>query len=55
MACRAADVGLIRTDEDAVAIGGSGFGSDVAIIVMPSNTHTFFEVKIKEIVCKPRL
>ena len=55
VACMAADAGLIRTDEDAVAIGGSGYGSDVAIIVRPSNTHTFFEMKIKEIVCKPRL
>jgi hypothetical protein len=55
VACIAVDAGLIRTDEDAVAIGGSGYGSDVAIIVRPSNTHTFFEMKIKEIVCKPRL
>ena len=55
VACMAADAGLIRTDEDAVAIGGSEHGSDAAIIVRPSNTHTFFDMKIREIVCKPRL
>lgn len=54
IACMAVDAGLIRTDEEAVAIGGSGGGADTAIIIQPSNTHTFFDTRIKEIICKPR-
>ena len=54
IACMAADAGLIRTDEEAIAIGGSGGGADTAIVVRPSNTHTFFDTRILEIICKPR-
>ncbi|MFB0557716.1 MAG: hypothetical protein ACETVY_01240 [Candidatus Bathyarchaeia archaeon] len=54
VACMAADAGLIRTDEEAIAIGGSGGGADTAIVVRPSNTHTFFDMRILEIICKPR-
>jgi hypothetical protein len=52
--CMATDAGYFRTDEEAIAIGGTGGGADTAIVVQPSNTHTFFETKIKEIICKPR-
>lgn len=54
IACMAVDAGLIRTDEEAVAVGGSGGGADTAIVIQPSNTHTFFDMRIKEIICKPR-
>ena len=54
IACMAADAGLIRAGQEAVAIGGSGKGADTAIIVKASNTHTFFDTRILEIVCKPR-
>ena len=53
--CMAADAGLIKTDEDAIAIGGSGVGADVALVLKPTNTHTFFDMRIKEIICKPHL
>ena len=55
IACMAVDAGLIRTDEDAICIGGTGGGADTAVVLRPSNTHTFFETRIKEIICKPRL
>jgi hypothetical protein len=55
VACMAADAGLIRTDEDSVAIGGTDQGADTAIIIRPSNTHTFPNARIREIICKPRL
>ncbi len=55
IACMAADAGLIRTDEDSICIGGTGGGADTAVVLRPSNTHTFFETRIKEIICKPRL
>jgi hypothetical protein len=51
----AADAGLIRTDEDAIGIGGSGGGADAALVMKPTNTHTFFDIRIKEIICKPHL
>ena len=53
--CMAADAGLIRTDEEAIGIGGTGGGADAAIVLKPTNTHTFFDIKIREIICKPRL
>jgi hypothetical protein len=55
IACMAVDAGLIRTDEEVIGIGGSGGGADTALVVQPSNTHRFFEMIVKEIICKPRL
>ena len=54
ISCMAADSGYIRTDEECVAVGGSGGGADTAIVLTPSNTHRFFDLRIKEIICKPR-
>ena len=50
----AADAGLVRTDEDIIAIGGSGRGADTAVVLRPVNSNDFFDLKIKEILCKPR-
>jgi len=55
IACMATDAGLIRTDEEAIVIGGSGGGADTTVVLKPSNTHAFFDLRIKEIACKPRL
>jgi uncharacterized protein len=55
IAAMAADAGLVRVDEEAVSIGGTGRGADTAIVVQPSYTHRFFQTKVKEIICKPRL
>lgn len=55
VACMAADAGYVKTDEDAIAIGGSGRGADTAIVVRPVNVHKFFDMKVKEIICKPLL
>jgi len=55
IACMAVDAGLVRTDEEAVCIGGTATGADTALVLQPTNTHTFFDLKIKEIICKPRL
>jgi hypothetical protein len=55
MAAMAADSGLVRTDEDIIAVAGSGRGADTAVVMTPANTHDFFNLKIREILCKPRL
>ena len=54
-ACMAADAGLIRTDREVISFGGSGMGADTAVVLLPSNTHRFFDMRIREIVCKPRV
>jgi hypothetical protein len=50
----AADAGLIRTDEDVITIAGTGRGADYAVVVKPVNSGDFFDLRIKEILCKPR-
>jgi len=50
----AADAGLIRTDEEIISIGGTGSGADTALVIKPAHTHDFFELKVKEVLCKPR-
>jgi len=55
VAMMAADAGLIRTDEDAISIGGTTRGADAAILVRPVNSFQFFNLKVKEILCRPRL
>ncbi|MFC2060258.1 hypothetical protein ACFLTZ_04085, partial [Chloroflexota bacterium] len=49
----AADAGLVRTDEDVIAIGGSNLGADTALVLRPANSTDFFDLKVKEILCKP--
>jgi hypothetical protein len=55
IAAMAADAGLVRTDEEIIAIGGTGRGADTAVVLQPSNVHRFFNLRVKEIICKPRL
>lgn len=50
----AADSGLVRTDEEIIAIAGTDRGADTAIVLRPVNTRHFFDLKVKEILCKPR-
>lgn len=49
----AADAGAVRTDEDIISIGGSGDGADTALVLRPVNIHRFFDLKVKQILCKP--
>jgi len=55
IAAMAADAGLVRTDEEIISIGGTGRGADTALVVQPEYTHRFFNLKVKELICKPRL
>ncbi|MFA5363644.1 MAG: pyruvate kinase alpha/beta domain-containing protein [Candidatus Bathyarchaeia archaeon] len=55
IACMASDAGLIRVGEDVVVVGGTGSSADTALVLVASNTHTFFDLKIREVICKPRL
>jgi len=53
IAMMAADAGLVRTGEEVIAIGGKSKGANIAIVLKPVNTHNFFDLKVKEILCKP--
>lgn len=50
----AADAGLVGIDEDVIAIGGTRGGADAAAVIRPVNSSDFFDLKVKEILCKPR-
>ena len=49
----AADAGLVRTDEDVISIGGTATGVDTALLLRPANSSDLFNLKVKEIICKP--
>ncbi len=49
----AADAGLVRTDEDVISVGGSRKGADTALVIKPANTHNFFDLKVRQVICKP--
>ena len=63
VALMAADAGLVRTDEAAsshvrsgvIAIAGTGKGADTAVVLKPANAQAFFDLRVLEILCKPRL
>jgi len=50
----AADAGLIPVDRDVVAVAGTGRGADTALVIKPANAPRFFDLKIREIIAKPR-
>jgi len=54
IAVMAADAGLVRTDEEVVAVAGTGRGADTAAVVLPANAQDFFDLEIREVLCKPR-
>ncbi|MFC1920934.1 pyruvate kinase alpha/beta domain-containing protein [Chloroflexota bacterium] len=49
----AADAGLIDVGEDVVCVAGTGSGADTAVVLTSVNTMDFFDLKIREILCKP--
>jgi hypothetical protein len=49
----AADAGVIGTDP-IIAIGGTGRGADTAWVIQPAHTHSFFDLKMRELLCKPQ-
>lgn len=55
IAAMAADTGLVRVDEEIISIGGTGRGADTAAVVQPANVHHYFNLRVKELICKPRL
>jgi uncharacterized protein len=54
IALMAADSGLVRTDKDIISMGGTAEGVDTALVIRPANSFRFFELKVREVICKPR-
>lgn len=54
IALMAADAGLIPVDKDVIAIAGTSSGADTALCIKPANAARFFDLKIREVVAKPR-
>lgn len=51
----AADAGLLDMNQEAIAIGGTSKGADTAIVCRPAYPRTFLDLRILEILAKPRL
>ena len=51
----AADAGLATVGEPCVAVAGSGRGADTAMVLVPANAQEFFDLRVMEILAKPRL
>lgn len=54
IALMAADAGLVTVGEPCIAIGGTGRGADTALVLIPANAQQFFDLRIMEILAKPR-
>ena len=55
IAVMAADAGAVDSKEDVISIAGTGRGADTAVVLRPVYSSQFFNLKIREIICKPRL
>lgn len=50
----AADAGDL-SGKDVIAIGGTHSGADTALLITPAHTKSFFDLRIREVICKPRV
>jgi hypothetical protein len=49
----AADAGLIPTNADVISVGGTGRGADTALVLRPAHMNTFFDLRVREVLCLP--
>lgn len=54
VAMMAADAGLIPEGEDVIAMGGSSYGADTAIVLKAASSIRFFDQKVREVIAMPR-
>ena len=54
VALMAADAGLLNMSEEVISIAGTDRGADTAIVIKPAYTRKFSELRIREILAKPR-
>lgn len=54
IAVMAADAGHLSDKEEIIAIAGTNTGADTAVVLRPAYSHNFFNLKIREVIAKPR-
>ena len=47
------DAGLVTSGEKVIAIAGTAWGSDTALVMQAASTQHFRRLKVNEIICKP--
>jgi hypothetical protein len=55
IALMTADAGLVRVGEPCIAIAGTGRGADTAVVLIPAHVQQFFDLRVMEVLAKPRL
>ncbi|MFQ6038878.1 MAG: pyruvate kinase alpha/beta domain-containing protein [Candidatus Aminicenantales bacterium] len=55
IALMAADAGLVSTKAPCISVGGTGEGADAAVLLKPAHAQNFFDLRVMEILAKPRL
>lgn len=53
VAVMAADAGAL-SGADIVSIGGTAVGADCALVLKPAHMNNFFDLRVREVICKPR-
>ena len=51
----AAEAGYVTADQEIIAVAGSGEGADTAIVLVPEYAKKMKDLRIREILCKPRI
>jgi hypothetical protein len=51
----ASDMGLIPIEEEVISIAGTRRGADTAVVIKPAHIHEIYNLRILEIIAKPRL
>jgi hypothetical protein len=49
----ATDAGLLTSGEKVIAIAGTGWGSDTALVMQAASTQHLRRLRVNEIICKP--
>lgn len=50
----AVDGGLVPEDEEVIAVAGTGYGADTVLVIKSAASKRFLELKVLEILAKPR-
>ena len=54
IAVMAADAGVLPVDREVIVVAGTIRGGDMAMVMLPAHSNSFFDIRVKEIICKPR-
>jgi hypothetical protein len=44
---------FVRTDGDMISVGGTGKGTDTALVLRPATSAHLFDLRVREVICKP--